>query len=275
MRPSVVGAAGVGGLGGVGVVVVVGVVVAAVMLSGGCGSTRVRLRAPSSSSPPAERQEAYQQLRPLGTAGAPDPTNQLGLANEPRFPFLQLANGQRVVEPLDLLPVVDDDSLTAAAVKRAGEARDIASLAWTGGLLALTGGLVAVTLAPVLTTGGDLNSAFAAVGLVVIGGGVALGGTVGISVATWFAGDAEAEKMSAFLLYDGDLRRHLALAAHPAETPPAALPTSMPAPLPTPMTGSTTGSTTLPPPPGAGTTAPPDVVSPAPRFDPSGDPSGG
>lgn len=216
----------------------------------GCAAvnSHVALQAPAATAPRAEREAAYEALRPLGVAGVPDATAQLGFIATSPFPFLQLANGERVVVASDLNAVVDEGSHTALAARKAEDLRLVTNVLWTGGVLGIGAGAVAAATAPVVVSAaGDLNDAAGGLLLSVVGLGLVTGGTIAVVVATDFANGAEAEKMSAFLLYDGDLRRRLRLepsttlpARAPAEDPPAVV-------------------------------VPPTTLAPAPPVDPSGE----
>jgi hypothetical protein len=219
-------------------------VVLAISGLAGCSLHRVQLvPAPAATAPLEERDAYWQDHHPLGIAGQPSSANQVGLATDAAFPMVQLADGRRISNVEDLLPAVASDSATARAVVASEQARSTANVAWTGSLLAIIGGVTAVTLSPLfaLTPGGGIdNPAFWAL---YAGGGLAMVvGVIGSSLAVMLAEHAEAERMTAMLLYGRDLERNLGLVrpedARPASarwvTPAASPPAASRPPAPPP-----------------------------------------
>ena len=226
------------------IIVVAVVAVVIIASASGCASVNqhASLSAPPSSAPLAEREQAYERLKPMGVAGTPDPTSQLGWLQSYPFPFLQLSDGQRVVDAADLVAVVDDDSLTAKAARKSGEAHLLTNALWTGGVLGIALGTGLALTAPAVVSAGasanDVDIVSVGVVLSLVGLGLVTAGTVGAVIATDFANIAEAEKMSAFLLYDRDLRHRLALVQAAVDPPPVVVPaTTPPAALPVDPSG--------------------------------------
>ena len=206
-----------------------------------CATTHVTMpEAPAATAPLAARDAYYEDHKSLGIAGQPSNLGGegLGWANNARFPALQLADGTLVAEPTDLLPAVGAETTAGKAARAAVDARLFANAIYTaslvGSMLGLSGIVVGeLALVPV-AGGGDVT--LAAGGLL---GGLALSivSLVGVGYAVDLDQEAEGKKMSAFLLYDRDLRRHLDLKrpdevlplekkwATPGATPPPALAT--------------------------------------------------
>ena len=161
---------------------------------------------PAANAPLAERDAYYEQKKPLGIAGAPNVANNLGLLAQTGFPTLILADGSRVSNPEALLPAVGDASATAIAARKVADLRLLTNAVWTGSVLLAAGG-IATMLSAVAFPGNPAAALLLTVG----GGGIALVGAVGVGWATELAEGAEAEKMTAFLLYERDLRRRLGL----------------------------------------------------------------
>ena len=170
----------------------------------------VVLNAPPPSAPLEERTATYEKLHPLTMhethitylrGGTP-----VGATRE--VDYLQLADGQRVYYPEDLLPVVDESSSTAKAAERSHSARSTSYAlkgAGYGGIFLGAG----IMLVPVLQShqpGESMNMTPIWVGA----GVMILGAVVGLVGGT-FAGTANDEASTAFETYDESLRDRLDL----------------------------------------------------------------
>lgn len=167
-------------------------------------NSHVRLTAPGPDAPLQERIEAHGRLAPLAAARALQAMvlpNGAVMASD-RLNFLQLAGGQRVTHAEDLLPVVDADSPTAAAVAAGEEAQvTAAALAGSGYSVAAVG------------AGLQFGALFTedSAGMLWTGVGLAAAGLIVGLVSTKYFRDAEDERESALILYERDLRAHLHL----------------------------------------------------------------
>lgn len=114
----------------------------------GCSVQHVSLSAPPSSAPPPERVKAYERLRPLSTAEARTGIRGAAPASVLRTSeALQLAGGQRVEQPEDLLPVLPENSDAAQAARRSRSHEKTAWWLTAGGVVLLAAG-AAVALSP-------------------------------------------------------------------------------------------------------------------------------
>lgn len=177
---------------------------------------------PSSTAPEPERTAALRALTPVSPLEtAPQ---MLAYYARPQPSFLLLRNGMRVMDPVNLLPAVDETSPTA----RFAHAYEAASFKTN----------VSVTVALVMVLAGAVldGAAIGTIGssnrdllpLLGAGSGTLLGSLIPLAVGMVFGTQAALEKQSAFLMYPHDLRSRLAL---PDEAP-ASVPPSSPALLP-------------------------------------------
>ncbi len=192
---------------------VVVVVVVSCFFSGCLGTSRVLLPAPPAREAPlAEREAAWETLKPVGSRSG----QFVGNAWSPKS-FVVLAGGARVEDPDDLVAIVGDGPVKAAA-DRARDAEDDA-FAWEAsawGLMALGSagmfgglGLVAASNPP----GDGTIPPEAEVGLVtsLAGGAVMLTALIPAFVGASRRGEALVETDTAFILYGDALRKRLDL----------------------------------------------------------------
>src|SRR5688500_14150932 len=85
---------------------------------GACGEPHVQLQAPRAGAPLAERQRAYERLRPAGTSQRVIVTTTDTSVSTSTRASVILANGQTIHHAEDMLPVVEADSPTAEAARR-------------------------------------------------------------------------------------------------------------------------------------------------------------
>lgn len=183
-------------------------VVTITSVASACATTSTVLPpAPQATAPLEERDTYYAQRRPIGVVGHANAANNFAFT-KPRLPAVVLADGSRVSEPHGLLPAVDEGSATAAAVRRADDIKLLTSVVYTGSTAAISAGLIGLVTSPGLIFNGDEANGYA---LYLASCAASLAGAVGVVWASDLAEEAEAEKMTAFLLYDADLRRRLAL----------------------------------------------------------------
>lgn len=184
------------------------VVVATAALTSACATPHVMLpAAPLASAPLAERDAYYDAKKPAGIAGTPGAENRLGLLTPRGFPRLVLADGTQVADARSLLPAVDPASPTAEAARKVDDLHVISNSIYTVSSLGLGFGAAAAMTSLVLIQDDPATS----VTLSMVGLGGTLASAFGFTWALQLAEEAEAEKMTALLLYDADLRRRLAL----------------------------------------------------------------
>jgi len=169
----------------------------------------VALQAPTSEAPEAARVEAYSKLRPLSyhettTWMAGD---LLGTTTERHVDYLQLAGGQRLYYPEDILDVVPLDSPAARAASDSRSNRQLGNGLQLGGAAALTAG-IALALFSLFTVdaSGNVNTTPLYFGLGITGVGL------GLFTAAHFVGNSAADDAStAFETYEPSLRKQLDL----------------------------------------------------------------
>lgn len=170
----------------------------------------VVLNAPPSSSSIQDRVAAYEKLQPLST----HETRVAYVGGRPvvgmirHVDYLQLASGERVYYPEDVLPVVGRDSPTGKAAERSKLSRTKSHL-FTGlfiGGIAVGVGLIALPAMKDRKPGESTNMA-----PIWIGSGLALGSLIFHFVHTGFASTANDEAATAFETYDSSLRNQLNL----------------------------------------------------------------
>lgn len=183
-------------------------------VAGACACSTVHVTlppAPARTASLVDRDAYYEAHKPLGIAGEPSAVAGGGGFSASRFPALQLADGTRVSDPLDLAPAV---GLDAPSMGNASHARDLQLLSQSleaVGILGLSGGLASVLLTPLALAGGGGGDP-ASVAAFLLGGLVAtLAGTAAVSFGEDLAQEAAGEKMTAFFLFERDLRARLAL----------------------------------------------------------------
>jgi hypothetical protein len=165
----------------------------------------VTLPAPPSASAPLEERVAYRDRYGAAAVVGDDP----GPATVGTFPFLLLENGERVVDSRDLLPAVEPTSATASVAEKGMEGRAAGAFLSVLGSSVAALGLSAELVGIAVPAEERLEPLRAGM----VYGGAAVGLT---GLATWFLGlrlveEAEANRLSAFHLYDKDLDRRLGL----------------------------------------------------------------
>lgn len=179
-----------------------------------CGTVgcheHVALNAPEASAPVEERRQAYAKLHPLTMhethttylqGGAP-----VGAIRE--VDYLQLASGQRVYYPEDLLAVVDKDSPAGQAAERSHSARSTTyTLRGVGvGGIVVGAGIMILPLMQDREPGESINMT-----PMWIGGGIMLAGGLMQMIAGAYSKTANDEASTSFELYDEALRQRLDL----------------------------------------------------------------
>ena len=181
------------------------------------GCSHVTFELPEAGAPRDVREKAYAEYRPVHVQGV----KQLDAPKVKWIRSLQLANGEEVLEPEDLLPAVTPDSVTAQTVATYQQKnrawRVLAPISgWTG-----VGGVTALTwfLAVSATHRGN-GDALDTSARVALWTGLPLLGVALVSLIVAFivVPDSEPERAAAFTSFDADLRTRLAL--DPAEAPP-------------------------------------------------------
>jgi hypothetical protein len=174
----------------------------------GCGEPHVKLEAPGAGAPLAERQRAYERLRPAGTSQRVIVTTTDTSVSTSTRTSVILANGQTIHHAEDILPVVEADSSTAEAAGRHGYHRKRASLAWWVG----TAGFLVAIASVAIPIAEHINDSPRSDGPDiwwpgVIGGGIAL--VAGSAVAHYHGSRARDAQIAAFATYDESLRARL------------------------------------------------------------------
>jgi hypothetical protein len=175
----------------------------------GCHS-HVQLQAPEPTAPEAERTAAYARLRPLAMhqtdyyrVGSFGQTSYAGTTTD----YLQLAGGERVYYPEDVLPVVPAGSPSATAAQESADTRSTGNTVLGVGCGVMGLG-VGVGFYPFFARDSgssvDFTPVLVGIGLMLAGGVVALVGNV-------IRNSASDEAASAFLTYDDSLLQRLAL----------------------------------------------------------------
>ncbi len=191
---------------------------ASALVTTACGGPHVRLSAPDASAPPKERLKAYGKLRPLSMHETHVTTLQGGVpvGSYRQTDYLQLASGQRVYHAEDLLPVIPEQSVSAAAAREAESSLSTANtLQWVAVGLMVVGGMVmvaSVTSAPT-DDGPNMTPVY-------VGGGIMM---AGLPVFFWGSAErssAQDEKATAFETYDSSLRDQMGLCADGKEVSP-------------------------------------------------------
>ena len=157
---------------------------------------------PPSGAPLIERAEAYERVKPSPLVGP-----------NPALPGVTLASGVLINDPMELAPLVAEDSNT---MQHAKAARDLGELSgWIGaagitvGLLGITGEIVGGVLA---YSTGDPIGTDAGLTIAVSSAIVGITGLLAASAPFIYFGFAAAdEREVAFATYDSDLRARLAL----------------------------------------------------------------
>ena len=169
----------------------------------------VALQAPSTNAPEPDRVAAYSKLRPISyhetkTVMSGD---LLGVMTQRKVDYLQLAGGQRVYYPEDILEVVPTDSPAGRAASDSRSSRKLSSGLQLGGAASLTAG-VALALFSLFTvdTSGNVNKTPLYFGL-----GFSLGGLALLTGAHFVGNSAADEASTAFETYELSLRQQLDL----------------------------------------------------------------
>lgn len=176
----------------------------------------VELRAPDAAASGPERISSYERLHARSTH-----ETHITYANEYGavvgaarvVDYLQLADGQRVYHPEDLMPVLPPDSSAYAAADRSRAkmktARTLNGIGW--GAVGVGGAVMLVGAATVDIDGTNTGALLAPL---IIGGGIALVGTAITIVSGGFARKAMDEKATAFELYNDGLATRLDVCAN-------------------------------------------------------------
>lgn len=183
----------------------------------------VQLSAPPASAPSAERLGAYQRLRATGYQQTQVVTvGQYGVTGVTRTTdFLQLQSGERVYYPEDILPVVGPDSPAGLAAAASVSARDTGAI-FNGIAITLTSVGLGVLLASLAFIGEDSTSTGSggapgsdglgtALTLILVGGGIAIAGSIMLIPAMIYASNATDEATSAYETYNTSLAGNLGL----------------------------------------------------------------
>jgi len=173
-----------------------------------CGEPHVALEAPGPGAPAAERQKAYQRLRPAASTRTVVVNESDGSVRSATHSSLILANGQTVHHAEDMIPVVAADSPTAEAARRHAHHDRWDSVGWT---LSTVGVLVALgsIAIPVIDELDKPNPSPDIWWTGVIGGAAAL--VIGSGVSYYHGSRARDAKVAAFATYDASLREQLHL----------------------------------------------------------------
>jgi expansin (peptidoglycan-binding protein) len=124
--------------------------------------------------------------------------------------YMQLANGQRVYYPEDILSVVPEASASALAAESSASARSTATtLSGVAMAAYLVGGVV--MLLPILNH--DVSTPINTTPIY-IGGGLVLSGLVMHLAGMGYRSSANDEAATAFETYDAGLRERLSLCGH-------------------------------------------------------------
>ena len=172
-----------------------------------CGEPHVALEAPRPGAPLAERQKAYDRLRPAATTRTVVTASD-GSVSSATHSSVILANGQTVHHAEDMLPVVDDDSPTAEAARRHAHHDRWDSVGWTVSTVGVLVALGSIAI-PVIDELDKTNPSPDIWWTGVIGGAVAV--VVGSSLSYYHGARARDARVAAFATYDAALREHLQL----------------------------------------------------------------
>jgi hypothetical protein len=174
----------------------------------GCAS-HVDLVAPPATASVQTRVEAFDKLKGISYHSTTITTVGVygGASTGHSTDYMQLANGERVYFPEDILPVVPEDSPSAKAAEASRSKRDTTrTLTWLAIASVAAGAVLAIT--PIATAhNGNVD------GTIVLGGlGLAILGGAGFGIAAHFVGEsAEDEAATAYETYDAGLAQKLNL----------------------------------------------------------------
>lgn len=176
----------------------------------------VPLSAPDPNAPPTARMQAYGQLAPAAERTVTTVAVSGGTASVSSSTSMILRNGQTVNDPGDLLPVVQPDSATAQAARRADDAHSKARWSALGAVASLGVGLGLVLAdgyrSPEYDMLGNTTREGGITPIGVIGLGIAvIGATVGGMAELIYSSQATQEQAAAFATYDDSLRARLRL----------------------------------------------------------------
>jgi flagellar basal body L-ring protein FlgH len=173
----------------------------------GCAA-HVDLVAPPASAPLQSRVAAYDRLKGLSYHSTTITTyGPYGGSTSHATDYMQLASGDRVYYPEDILPVVPDDSPAAKAADASRSKRDTTrTLTWLAVASVAAGAVLAITPIATAHDGNvDGTPVFAGLGLAILGG-------AGFAIAAHFVGEsAEDEAATAYETYDAALLQRLNL----------------------------------------------------------------
>ena len=184
---------------------------------------------PSLPSPTAPEAERVAALRALTPVSAQETAPQLSAYYaRPQPSFLLLRSGLRVMDPVDLLPAVDEASPTARFAHAFEAASFKANVSASVALALVVAGAVldGAAIGTIGSSSRDLLPLLAA------GSSTLLASLIPLAVGMVFGTQAALEKQSAFLMYPNDLRARLGLPDEPAASLPPPSPGLLPAPGP-------------------------------------------
>lgn len=167
---------------------------------------------PAKSAPEAERRAYYVDHAPTALRTI----NYVRSWSQP-LSYIILEDGTRIDHPMELLPAVEPGSPTATAARRTEELDDSA-LWWTiGGTSAMAVGAFTPLAIPLVMLDENPNAplsdaaALRGVGVTVAGLSVLVTGSIALAIGVHTAIAAQRERETAYLTYDGALRRRLGL----------------------------------------------------------------
>lgn len=176
----------------------------------------VELRAPEAGAPGPERVKAYESIHARSSKETHITyVNEYGTVVDAarRVDYLQLADGQRVYHPEDLMPVLASESSAYSAADRSRKnmstARVLNGVGW--GTVGVGG---AVMVGGVATADYASTDTGALMTPLIIGGGIMLAGVVMTLVSSGFARKAMDEKATAFEMYNEGLAMRLNVCAN-------------------------------------------------------------
>ncbi len=174
----------------------------------------VPLGAPPPTDPPEMRLAAYNQLAPEGSQTSTSVSVSNNFLTVSETSSLRLKNSALIYDPIDLLPLVEPDSVTAQAARASHDHHRDSRIAFFSGSAAVVAGVIVYLIDGYQTVleapnGQVLRKAgITTPGYIALGGGT-LGAVIGAVVGTLYVKRANIEALAAFATYDADLRAHL------------------------------------------------------------------
>jgi hypothetical protein len=160
-------------------------------------------------APEPARVEAYAKLRPLSyhQTKTTMTSDWMGVMTQRKVDYLQLAGGERVYYPEDILAVVPSESPAGRAASDSRSSRKLGNGLQLGGAAAITAGVVLAVLSfATVDSSGELNTTPLYLGL-----GLSLGGVGLLSGAHFVNNSAADEAATAFETYDASLQQQLSV----------------------------------------------------------------